>query len=176
VRKDGAKKNSKHLRVRQASELAVKDQFAFSESPLQSIGKLAAENPAEHLHRQEEVIPRMHPSCVVGRQTAARDHAMDVRMSEQVLSPCVQNAEETDFGAQVLGVSGNLQQRLSASPKQQVINDVLVLKRQSGELMRQREDDMKVTNVEQFFRPGGQPLVAGIGLALWAMAISAGAV
>src|ERR1700736_6774305 len=34
VRKDRAKKNSKHLRIRQASESAVKDQFSFSESSL----------------------------------------------------------------------------------------------------------------------------------------------
>ena len=101
---------------------------------------------------------------------------MDVRMSEQILSPGVQNGEETDLGAQVLGVGGNLKQRLCASPEQQVIDDALVLQRQAGELMGQREDDVKVAHVEQLFRSGIQPSVAGIGLALWTMPVAAGAI
>src|SRR5258708_8089861 len=42
--------------------------------------------------------------------------------------------------------------------------------------MRQREDDMKVAHAEKFLRSVGQPPVAGIGLAFWAMAIAAGAI
>src|SRR5260370_32708430 len=42
--------------------------------------------------------------------------------------------------------------------------------------MRQREDDMKVAHAEKFLRSVGQPPIAGIGLAFWAMAIAAGAI
>jgi hypothetical protein len=34
----------------------------------------------------------------------------------------------------------------------------------------------RLADAEQFFRPGGKPAVAGIGLTLWAVPIAAGAV
>jgi hypothetical protein len=48
---------------------------------------------------------------------------------EQILSPGMQNAEESNLGAQVLGIGGNLEQRLSADAEQQVIDDTLILER-----------------------------------------------
>ena len=37
---------------------------------------------------------------------------MNMRMKLQILSPGVQHAEEADLGAEVLGIGGDLQQRL----------------------------------------------------------------
>src|SRR5512136_1721708 len=40
--------------------------------------------------------------------------------------------------------------------------------------MRQRKDHMKVADAEQFFGASCEPLVAGVGLALWAMPVATG--
>ena len=40
--------------------------------------------------------------------------------------------------------------------------------------MRQRKDHMKVADAEQFFGASREPLVAGVGLALWAVPVAAG--
>ena len=40
--------------------------------------------------------------------------------------------------------------------------------------MGQRKDHMKVADAEQFFGAGREPLVAGVGLALWAVPVATG--
>ena len=62
-----------------------------------------------------------NPSLMVGRESAGRDHAVDMRMEQQVLSPCVEDGEEADLGAQMFRVGGHLQQRLRAGCEQQVV-------------------------------------------------------
>jgi hypothetical protein len=39
----------------------------------------------------------------------------------------MEHREETDLGSEMLGVEGNLQQGLGASPEQQVVEELLVL-------------------------------------------------
>ena len=92
----------------------------------------------------------------------------------QVLSPGVQHAEEADVGAEMLRVGGDLQQGFGAGAEQQVVDGLLVLQRQPRQLVRQREDDMKVVDRQQFLAASGQPLVASVGLALWAVPVAAG--
>jgi len=45
----------------------------------------------------------------------------------QSLSPGMENAEEADLGAEMLGVGGNLQQSRGAGVEQEVIDNLLVL-------------------------------------------------
>jgi hypothetical protein len=54
------------------SELAV----AF----FYSVDELAAEDPAEHVAWQEEVVARVNPAEVIGRKSSGWDYAMDVRV------------------------------------------------------------------------------------------------
>ena len=61
------------------------------------------------------------PSRVVGRESAGRDHAVDMRMEQQVLSPGVKDGEEADLGAQVFGVGRHFQQRLAVAREQQIV-------------------------------------------------------
>jgi hypothetical protein len=53
---------------------------------------------------------------------------MNVRMVLEVLSPCVQNTEESDVGAEVLRIAGDLDHRSSAGSEEQVVEQPLVLK------------------------------------------------
>ena len=72
----------------------------------------------------------MNPALVIGRETAGRDHAVDVRMMLEILPPGVEHTEETDLGAEMLGIGGNLQQSRGAGVEQEVIDDLLVLQSQ----------------------------------------------
>jgi hypothetical protein len=77
-----------------------------------------SEYAAEHSHRREERIARMYPALMIWRQPTGRDHAMGVGMIQKVLSPRVKDAEETDLGAKMLGIGGDLQQTGSTGAEQ----------------------------------------------------------
>src|SRR6516164_10203178 len=52
----------------------------------------------------------------------------------------------------------------------------LVLPDQRDQRVRHAEDQVKVANRHQFPSPGAQPLLPGIGLALWTVPVAAGVV
>ena len=60
----------------------------------------------QHAHRQEEPGLAGNPAGAVERQSAAGDHAMQVRVMQQVRSPGVEHGEEADLRTQVCGIGG----------------------------------------------------------------------
>ncbi len=62
----------------------------------------------------------------------------------EVLSPRVEDCQKADFGPEVSGISGNLQQGLRGGPEQQVIDNSRVLQGERAESRRQGENDMEV--------------------------------
>jgi hypothetical protein len=70
-------------------------------------------------------------------------------MMFELLVPCVKHTEESDVGAESLGIPGDFDESLGAGPDQNVINDLRVLQCQRSEFMREREDDMRVRNGKQ---------------------------
>jgi hypothetical protein len=87
-------------------------------------------------------------------------------MMLKVLSPGMEHAEEPDIGSQVLGLASQFEHRRGAGAEEQIVEQSLVLKDQSGERVRQSEDDMEVWNRQQFSRTRGQPFCARVALAL----------
>ena len=73
---------------------------------------------------------------------------MDVRVVLQILSPGVQHAEEADLSSEVFRISGDLDQRFGAGLEKQIIERFLVLQCERRQVVRKREDDMKVRNGE----------------------------
>jgi hypothetical protein len=92
----------------------------------------------------------------------------------ELLIPGMKNAEETDLGAEMPGISGDFLQRFGAASEQQTIDDLFVLQGQRRQFVRQCENDMGVARGQQFGAPCVQPAVAGIALAPGAMPVSAG--
>ena len=101
---------------------------------------------------------------------------MHVGMRVQVLPPGVQHTEEADVSPQVARISGDLEQGLGTGAEQEVIEDLLVLQRQCGELVRQSKDNMDIGDGQKFTLPSHNPLVASAALTLWAMTIAAAVV
>src|SRR5689334_8498118 len=94
---------------------------------------------------------------------------MNVRMELQVLPPTVQDAEEADLGPQPLRVGSYFEQSVGGCAEQQTVDDLLIVQREPGQLMRQREDHVEVADRKTFLRPFGEPQVARMGEALRAM-------
>src|SRR5882724_10438885 len=94
-------------------------------------------------------------------------------MEEQILSPGMQDADETDLGSQVFGIDGNLQQGLRAGHKQQVVEQARVFQGQHIEFVGHREHDMEVISGQEFAFASRQPALARLRLALGAVPVSA---
>ena len=79
-----------------------------------------------------------------GSQTAGWDDTMDVRMKQDILTPRVQEREESDLGSKMFGIGGDFHQRLRNGAEQQVVEFDGILPDQRVKLMGQREHDVKV--------------------------------
>src|SRR5664279_4690164 len=89
-----------------------------------------------------------------------------MRVMLEILAPGVEHTQETDLGAKMLRIGGNLQQGCGAGAEQEVVDDLLVLQGQPGQLVGDGKDDMYVVDRQQFLAASGEPLVASVGLAL----------
>jgi hypothetical protein len=68
-----------------------------------------------------------YPVGVIETQPAGRNDAMDMRVQTEFLVPSVQHVEETNFRAKVSGITSDLKKCFGAGPKQQAIDELLVL-------------------------------------------------
>ena len=97
-------------------------------SLLERFKKLAAENFAKDLLREKEaVISRVHPVVVIARQAAGGNDAVNVGMMLQLLVPGVEDAEEANLGAKMLGVRRDFDECLGAAAEQQTVDHLFVL-------------------------------------------------
>src|SRR5262249_3722078 len=136
--------------------------------------KLPAKDTTEALHGEEEARVRgMNPAGVIGRQPARRHHAVDVGMTNQRLSPRVEDAQYTDLGAEMARMSRNLAERRRTRLKEPRVQTRAVPIGQRQEPMREREDDMNIGHVEELALARVEPALPRLRLALWAVPISA---
>jgi len=84
----------------------------------------------------------------------------------------MEDGKEADVGSQVARISGYLLQGLGTGAEQEVIENLLVLQRQWGELVRESEDNMDIGHRQKFTLTSHDPVVASATLTLGAMAIA----
>jgi hypothetical protein len=154
-------------------QLAVEGQLAFGEGMFQSGDELAPKDSGQNGEGKKEAAARVEPALVVGRESAGGDHTMDMRMMLQLLVPRVEDTEEADFGAQMSGMASDFEQGLGAGAEQQIVENLLVLQRQGCQKMRKGEDHVHVAGGQEFLPTRLQPTVAGLGLTLGTVPISA---
>jgi hypothetical protein len=94
---------------------------------------------------------------------------MEVRMELQVLPPTVEDGEEANLGSKPLRVGSYFEQSVGGCAEQQTVDDLLIVEREPGQLMWQREDHVEVADRKTFLRPFGEPQVPRMGEALRAM-------
>ena len=91
----------------------------------------------------------------------------------QPLPPRVQDHQPADGGPEPLRVRGDLEECRRGGAKEKVVHDALVHERQPREHLRHREDDVYVTDGQEFPLARRHPLIAGRGEALGTMPIPA---
>ncbi len=97
---------------------------------------------------------------------------MDMRVNVEFLTPGVQDAEEADFCTEMLGIARDFEKGFGASAKQEIVDDLLVLQDQRGQMTGKREDHMHVRRRKKFPATLLQPTIACARLTLWAVPIS----
>ena len=105
-------------RVGECGECAREAQLARRKRRLQPCQEQRPEPPGEDPHGQEEPRPAGDPSRLVGRQSAARDDAVQVRMVVQGLPPGVQHRHRADLGAEMARIGGDVAQCLGRGAEQ----------------------------------------------------------
>ncbi len=94
----------------------------------------------------------------------------------QILSPGMEHRYEADSRAQMFRIGGDSQKSFRRGAKEHAVNNPLVLEGYGRDQLRQGEDDMKVLDRQQLSGALFEPRRARGALALWAMAIAAGAI
>ena len=98
---------------------------------------------------------------------------MNMRMMLQVLSPCMENAQESDLGPEVTRVCRNLQERRRAGTEQQIVKNAFILLSEGSKLVRDCEDNMRIRDGQKLLRPFCKPTIAGARLTPWTLSVAA---
>jgi hypothetical protein len=115
-------KGTKHFLIRKILQASGQTQFAFAMRAFEAGDEFAAEYAAEHATRKEESIPCAYPGFVVGRQTACRNPAVNVRVLMQVLAIGMKNAEKANLRSQGFRIPISLQEGCGAGSKQETLD------------------------------------------------------
>jgi len=129
------------------------------------VAELVAEDFAECLDGQEESARRVDPYATIGSKASSGNDVVYMGMMLEVLPPGMEDTEKPDLRAEVFGVAGKFEQRSGTGAEEQVIKQTLVLEDESGELVRQGEDDVEVRHGQQLGGTRGQPLGPRVALA-----------
>jgi len=102
------------------------------------------EQAREHTHREEEAGPAGDPALAVKGDATARNDHVDMRMVGERRAPGVEDGQDADAGAEVLGIGRDGDQGLGRGFEQDVVDRGLVLIGDVGDLGRQREHDVEI--------------------------------
>ena len=123
--------------------------------------------PREDADGQEEVRSTRHPLGPIGGQAPGGQDTMEMRVMVQLLAPGVEHGEAADLGPEMLGVPGDVLERLGDRAKEQPIEQARVLQRQGPQVVRQGKDHMDVGRVEHLAAPGPRATRLGPRHDIW---------
>lgn len=106
------------LRPPQRFQRSVKADFSLSKRVFESLRELTSKHLGKDVDRKKEVLLRRDPVRVIRRESAGRHHAMDMWVVLELLIPTMQHTEEAYLCAQMFRIACDLEQCLSAEPKE----------------------------------------------------------
>src|ERR1700738_1132656 len=139
----------------------------------QVVQEQASEHLRQHRDRKKVSWPASDPARSIGRDPAARNKKMNMRMVLKGLPPGVQHTQEADLCAQMLWIGGDLTQRLRRRSEQDIVDNGLVLEGDDLDLRGQGEQDVEGGHVEQWALRAREPLGARETLTLWTIFVAA---
>jgi hypothetical protein len=157
------------LRVAQRLQIAEELEFAGGISLFETLQEETAEQAAENAHREKEAAAAADPLVVIGGQTAAGNHAVQVGMKVKVLAPGMEHREEAGLDAKMLGIAGDGEQSFGGGAEKEAVGGLLVVEGDGGDGLGEREDQVEVLGRQQFGAALLQPLFARRALALGAV-------
>jgi hypothetical protein len=86
----------------------------------------------------------------------------------------MEHRKKADLGSKMLGVEGNLEKSFGTGPKQQIVEELLVLQHEGRELVRQGKHYVEVADGEQFFLASREPAPTSRDLTLGTVPIATG--
>ena len=98
--------------------MAGESKLVFLKGALESGEKLPAKDDTEYFDGEKELVSAGNPLPMIWGESSAWNHTMHMGMSEQFLPPSVQHSEKSDLGAEVFGISGDLEKGLGRGTKQ----------------------------------------------------------
>src|ERR1700751_296452 len=101
---------------------------------------------------------------------------MNVRMGGHFRAPALEHGGGSNARTEVLGISGDCEQRFGRRAEHQVVDDRLVLVGDWSDLGRQCEDHVEIADRQQIGLAGCDPIRRRRALTLWAMAVATGVV
>jgi hypothetical protein len=154
-------------------QVSMKFELAVMKGTLERFVEFAAKDCTEHLDGKKEIVAWFDPVRAIGGQPTGRHHAVYMWVKFEFLSPAVQHAEEADFSTEMLGITSDFQKSFRTGAKQEIVDDLLVLQDQRGQMTRKREDHMDVARREKLLLTRCEPAIASSCLTLRAVPISA---
>jgi hypothetical protein len=99
-----------------------------------------------------------------------------VRVQSEGLSPGVQNGKESQLGAEMLRIGGNLKHGLSASAEEQIVEQPWMALTERVQLVGQGKDDVEVGYAEQILFAPYEPALPRLCLALGTVPVATGVI
>jgi len=110
-------KSGKAFWILQLGDRSWKDQTSLLVCHSESFYELGAKDGTEHVHGQEEGVFRADPASKVRGESTGGNQTVNMRMEKQVLSPGVQDADEPDLRAELLGLGRDFEHSLGTASK-----------------------------------------------------------
>ena len=101
---------------------------------------------------------------------------MQMRVEVEVLAPGVKYGEESNLGAQVLGIARNSEEGLGGGAEEDVVYDFGIVEGNGGDRVGKGEHHMEILNGQKFGGALLKPLDARQSLTLGTVAVPAGAI
>src|SRR5207245_7048110 len=137
---------------------------------------LAAEDLRESADREEKAGRRGDPARAVLGERAAGDDTVQMQVLGEILAPGVQNRRAADIAAEMARIAGEGGERGRDRAEEQRVDDARIALSEWVQRVRQREHHVEIVDGEQLGAPGGEPALFRQGLALRAVAVTAGVV
>jgi len=112
--------------VFEITEAVRKDQMPFSVTIFEKIKELASEQGRHDPHGHKKPLAAGHPASPVRGETAAGDDTVDVGMVQEILSPGVENTDNSYRRAEMLLVLCEFYEGLGGRAKEQIVQDLLI--------------------------------------------------
>ena len=171
-----SQKPTERVGIGKALRLTFQLEFGFSISLFETVKEEFAKSTGKDSNRKKEILSGVDPCLAVLGKSSARNHTMEMRVEEKVLSPSVQNGGKPDLRSQVFGIGGDGEKGSRGCLKEEVIDDTPVLKGKRLKMVWQGENDMKVRDGKKFFLTSLEPFFLGQDLTFWTVPVPTGVV